>query len=483
MSQELHQLLKSLNKGEKRAIILAAEKTEGDKNFLELYYAIVAQDKYDEQKIIAENKDKPFIKHLGFTKNYLQNFVLKELRSINSNYKVNIRLKNFLIDIELMFWKGQFKMAIKLINQAKVLAERYEYHLMLEELYYWERRIITSGSMKVPKVQNYSQDVRFKIMNSYFNALEYKKIINEVTAIIRESDEVRDESDLKRIDQILKNELLVDINNPKSKKAIYDFYILKAALYRLKGDFETSIQYHEKLQQFIKENEHIFIEENPIFFLGAANNIMLNALQAEKIALFESVFNSVTKLTFKEEYSKAYYNSRILIFLLNSSIQNKIYQSVKHLVSSDAILGNDLITEEVKLLLNYYCVVINFHCKDYKEALVFINRIINNQKQLRVDVVGTTLIFNMLVHFELGHFDYLDSLSVNVQGFLKKNRLWSLYDSIFIKGIIKTQEAKSNTEVKQVLSDLRNHLNGIKNKKSFHNELDYLKWLEEKIEQ
>lgn len=45
MSQELHQLIKSLNKGEKRAFVLTAEKTDGDKNFLELYYAIVAQDK------------------------------------------------------------------------------------------------------------------------------------------------------------------------------------------------------------------------------------------------------------------------------------------------------------------------------------------------------------------------------------------------------------------------------------------------------
>jgi hypothetical protein len=483
MSQELHQLLKSLNKGEKRAIILAAEKTEGDKNFLELYYAIIAQDKYDEQKIIAENKDRPFIKHLGFTKNYLQNFILKELRSINSNYKVNIRLKNFLIDIELMFWKGQFKMAIKLINQAKVLAEKYEYHLMLEELYYWERRIITSGSMKVPKVLNYSEDIRFKIMDSYFNALEYKKIINEVTAIIRESDEIRDDEDLNRINSIMGRDLLVDIKNAKSKKAAYDFYILNAALSRLKGDYETSNSHHQDLQKFIKENSHIFIEENPIFFLGSSNNVMLNALQSENFELYDATYKTVTSMVFKEEYTNAYYNSRILIFLLNSSIQNKTYQSVKHLASSDAVLGNDLMTEEVKLLLNYYCVVINFHCKDYKEALVFINRIINNQKQLRVDIIGTTMIFNLLVHLELGHYDYIDNVFPNHFNFLKKNRLLSLYDSSFVRGLAKVVEVKSKPELRELLKEIETHLLGIKNKKSFHHELDYLKWLEEKIKQ
>lgn len=483
MSQELHQLLKSLNKGEKRAVILAAEKTEGDKNFLELYYAIIAQDKYDEKGIISENKGRPFIKHLGFTKNYLQNFILKELRSINSNYKVNIRLKNFLIDIELMFWKGQFKMAIKLINQAKVLAEKYEYHLMLEELYYWERRIITSGSMKVPKVLNYSENIRFKIMDSYFNALEYKKIINEVTVIIRESDEIRDDEDLNRINNIMGSDLLVDVKNAKSKKSVYDFYILNAALSRLKGDFKDAMQYHEQLQQFIKENNHIFIEENPIFYLATCNNIMLHALQANNMEVYDATYREVTQMAFKEEYTNAYYNSRILIFLLNSSIQNKTYQSVKHLVSSETVLGNDLMTEEVKLLLNYYCVVINFHCKDYKEALVFINRIINNQKQLRVDIIGTTMIFNLLVHLELQHYDYIDNVFPNHFNFLKKNRLLSLYDSSFVKGLAKVVEVKSKSELKKLLKEIETHLLGIKNKKSFHHELDYLRWLEEKIKQ
>lgn len=481
MSQELHQLIKSLNKGEKRAFVLAAEKTDGDKNFLELYYAIVAQDKYDEDKIINENKDRPFVKHLGFTKNYLQNFILKELRATNSNYKVSIRLKNYLIDIELLFWKGQFKLAIKLINQAKALAEKYEYHLMLEELYYWERRIISSGSMKVPKVLNYSEDIRFKIMDSYFNALEYKKIINEVTAIIRESDEVRDEEDLNRLNKITNRDLLSNINNAKSKKAIYDYFILNAALSRLKGDFVEAMNFHQQLQKFIKENKEIFIEENPIFYLATCNNIMLHALQSENLKVYDATYKEVTNMKFKEEYTNAYYNSRILIFLLNSSIQNKTYQSVKHLASSETNLSNDLMTEEVKLLLNYYCVVINFHCNDFKEALVFINRILNNQKQLRVDVIGSTLIFNLLVHFELGNFDYIDNLVTNHVGFLKKHRLLSLYDSIFMKSFSKVSETKTKQEIKELHLATIEHLKSIKNKKTFHYELNYLDWLADKV--
>ncbi|MBP9740272.1 MAG: hypothetical protein KBD28_06240, partial [Chitinophagaceae bacterium] len=162
MSQELHQLIISLSKGEKRAIVLSADRTEGNKNFLELYYALLKQPIYDEDQLLKENNNKPFVKHLGFTKNYLQNFILKELRTIHTDYKVSIKIKNYLIDVELLFWKGHFKLALKLINQAKILAENYDYPLMLEELYYWERRIVTSGSMKIPKILHYTADKRFE---------------------------------------------------------------------------------------------------------------------------------------------------------------------------------------------------------------------------------------------------------------------------------------------------------------------------------
>lgn len=481
MSQELHQLIKSLTKGEKRAFVLSAEKTEGDKNFLELYYAIIAQDKYDEKKIIKEHEGKSFIKHFGFTKNYLQNFILKELRAINSDYKVSIRLKNYLIDIELLFWKGHFKMAIKIINQAKALAEKYEYHLMLEELYYWERRIIASGSMKVPKILNYTADKRFKIMSVYFNALEYKKLISEATAILQESDEIRDEEDLEKINKLAAHDLLTNIENAKSRKAIYDFYIVNAALARLKGDKNNSLKYHKLLQQHIKLNSHIFMEENPIFFLGLCNNILINALQFNDLDLYNTTYQAVTSNVYKEEYSNAYYNSRIFGFLLESSIQKKQYYDVKSLVNSDTISFNPLVMETVQLLNNYYCIVVNFYCKDYKESLVFINLILNTSKKQRIDIRCAVMILDVLVHYELQHFDLIENVLPNYIGYLKKNRLLSLYDGIFLKDLLKIATYSNSVNIKKQLEETKCKLLNVKNKKTFYKDIDYLKWLEEKI--
>jgi len=481
MSQELHQLINALSKGEKRAIVLSADRTEGNKNFLELYYALLKQPHYDEEQLIKENEDKPFVKHLGFTKNYLQNFILKELRTIHTDYKISIKIKNYLIDVELLFWKGHFKLALKLINQAKILAENYDYPLMLEELYYWERRIVTSGSMKIPKILHYTADKRFEIMAKYFNSLEYKKLINEATAILRESDEIRDQTDLQKINKLASHSLLVDVKNALSKKAVYDFYIVNAALARIKGEKDKSLNYHSLLQQHIKLNSHIFIEENPIFFLGSCNNILVNALQFNDLKLYNDTYQAVTSKVYKEEYTNAYYNSRIFGFLLNSSIQKKQYYDVQELVKSENVSFNQLVMEEVQLLNNFYCVVINFYCKNFKEALVFINLILNSPKKHRVDIICSTMIFNILVHFELNHYDLVDNILPHHLNYLKKHRLLSFYDGLFLKSFLKLISSRGNVEQKKLLKEIKNRLLSAKNNKSFHEDIDYIGWLDEKI--
>lgn len=481
MSKELHQLVVSLSKGEKRAIVLSADKTEGNKNFIELYYALLKQEEYDEELLIKENSTKTFIKHFGFTKNYLQNFILKELRTIHTDYKASIKLKNYLIDIELLFWKGQFKLALKIINQAKIVAEQYEYPLMLEELYYWERRIVTSGSMKVPKILNYTADKRFQIMSVYFNTLEYKKLINEASAILKESGDIRDEEDLAKVNKIASNNLLTNIENAQSKKAIYDFYIVNAALARMKGEKEDSLNYHILLQQHIKLNRHIFMEENPIFFLGSCNNILINALQFKDADLYNNTYQAVTSEIYKEHYTNAYYNSRIFGFLLESAIKKKQYNDVKDLVKSDTISFNPLVMEGVQLLNNYYCMVVNFYCKDYKEALIFINIILNTQKNHRVDIIGSVMIFNILVHYELKHFDFIENILPNHLSYLKKNRVLSLYDALFLRNFFKLINCGNSIEVEKQLEETKHRLLMVKNKKTFHDDIDYLKWLEEKI--
>ena len=126
----LHQLIKSLTKSEKRFIKLNAQMHKGDKVYLTLMDAIAKQKEYNEVELLELFKDEDFIKQFSVAKNYLQNYILKQLRQYHSGLRASIECKNLLIDIEILFWKGQYKLSEKLIAKAEKIANQYELFLI-----------------------------------------------------------------------------------------------------------------------------------------------------------------------------------------------------------------------------------------------------------------------------------------------------------------------------------------------------------------
>lgn len=63
-STELHDLIKSLTKSEKRFFKLHSALQSGPKNYLKLFEAIDKQPVYDEEEVKALFKKETFIKHL-----------------------------------------------------------------------------------------------------------------------------------------------------------------------------------------------------------------------------------------------------------------------------------------------------------------------------------------------------------------------------------------------------------------------------------
>lgn len=148
----LFDLIKSLTKTEKRFIKLTAQFHQGDKSYLKLFNAIESQKEYDESVLLKQFKNEQFIKQIGVVKNYLQNFILKQLRSYHSESKASIVCKNLLIDVEILYWKSQFKLATRLLKKTKKMAEKYHFFLIIEEVLNWENRIhnalVTINSVK-----------------------------------------------------------------------------------------------------------------------------------------------------------------------------------------------------------------------------------------------------------------------------------------------------------------------------------------------
>src|SRR5690349_16221129 len=106
--QELFNLIKSLNKGEKRYFKLFARTRSAHKdtnNYIRLFDVIEKQGEYNEEKIKRLKLVKDV--HLPMLKNYLYNLVLESLRSLKSKSSdVDSEIGNLLENARIMRDKG-----------------------------------------------------------------------------------------------------------------------------------------------------------------------------------------------------------------------------------------------------------------------------------------------------------------------------------------------------------------------------------------
>lgn len=483
----LFDLVKSLTKSEKRFISLHAQFHKGDKIYIKLLEAIYKQEEYNEKLLRVEFKNEPFIKQFGVAKNYLQSFILKQLRNYHSNLKLNIICKNHLIEIEILFWKGQYKLAEKTILKARKTAQNHGFFLLLEELNYWEGRI-RNALLKLNK--NYKTASEFNSKENiacYLNILDYKELITTAQLLIKESEVIRDDSEREKYLAILKNPLLTDISLAKSYEAKYNYFVLNSVLYKIIGKNKISADFRKKLLNFLEENP-LQIEENPIHYSAAIHNMLTHHLITHDYENFNYYLGKLKTYNFKMPHERANVFSSLCLFELGYYSETKDYKNAIRFVEETVVKYENvknLINTEHQFLLNQQAALAYYQTKDFNKALKWINKNINIIfKDLRVDVKASTYILNIITHFELNNFELLPYLVKSTTLFLKSNKLYKPHDEIFLS-IFNNELSSSNSkefiELLLIKKQELQLLKAQKNQSVIQMGITYLDWIDLKI--
>ena len=113
-------------------------------------------------------------------------------------------------------------------------------------------------------------------------------------------------------------------------------------------------------------------------------------------------------------------------------------------------LYKNKLSKEQAILFYYNIAYIYFGVGNYKEALKWINKILNdNEQSLRQDVYAFSKIFNLIIHYELGNNDLLEYTIKSTSRHLKKtNKDYLAQDSIikFIKKLIKLDKKEDQLQ-------------------------------------
>lgn len=82
----------------------------------------------------------------------------------------------------------------------------------------------------------------------------------------------------------------------------------------------------------------------------------------------------------------------------------------------------DKLPKEQVLLFSYHIAYVYFGSGLYREALKWVNTILNdNEQKLRQDIYSYSRIFNLILHYELGNYDLLEYLMKSTTRKIKKS--------------------------------------------------------------
>ncbi len=480
----LFELIHSLTKSEKRFVKLNAQMHSGDKVYLKLMDAILKQNEYNEDELLDLFKNEKFVKQFSVAKNYLINFILKQLRQYHSGLKANIECKNLLIDIEILFWKGQYKFAQKQIIKTEKLATKYELFLVLEELNYWNARINTAlTQIDKSNVQKSIQKHQNNLAK-YQNILDYKELINKAHLLTKQSEIIRDKKERDEYEKLINSPLLKNKSKADSYTAMYSYFVLNSVLKRVSGDIEESGKLRKKLVEFLESKPHL-LDENPIHYTAALHNLLMHSLIVHDHDLYNQTLKKLKGYNFKMPHEKAIMFSSLCLFELGYYTEYGMYEKavefVENMVSQfDSV--NNLLNLEHEFLLHYHAALAYYYLEDYNKALKWINKVINlTAKDLRVDVRASTYVLNILTHYELGNMELLPYLIKTTLNYLGSVKINSKYDEAFVTMFIKIPDKQNLKELIPFLEQKKIMLEKHKKEGIIVSDIDYFSWIESKI--
>lgn len=492
-SHDLFQLIKSLTKSEKRFFKLFSSLQTGEKNYFKLFDYIEQQSSYDEKKLKEHFKEERFIRHLPSEKNHLYKLILKSLRQYYGEQSASNILKQELKNIEILYSKALHNRATKLLKRAKKIAHENEEFYFLNELIAWEKVLTEesyeSGNFDV-NLNNIIKE-ESEVIEKLRNLAEYHILYSRINAVFRSDVFTKNEEQRKTVSEIENHHLIKGKNTALSIRASSICYYIQGLCAATKRNFELSYKKFNHVRNLLDKNPKIKVDLSQRYVLTLFH-LMKSYFHDRDFVMAQEMIEQIKNLKGKKGFKSLHLTLRINNILLTDQINlynlqgefNKSLQILeKEYKANENLITRSSKEQQIKFYFNAAYTL--FAVSDYKNALQFINLILNdNEHQLRQDIYSFSRILNLLLHFELSNYDYLEYSTNSAIRYLNKTKRDHQIEKVFIKQIKRIAKTATNLEIVPIYKDTLDQVNALLENENEHVILDYINivaWLKSKI--
>lgn len=486
------QLIKSLQKSEKRNFKLFARRNSAteDLKTIQLFDAMDAIAEYDEKQILKKARGVSKLQ-LSNVKASLYKQILSSLRLIKEDDNIDIQLHEQMDYARILYNKGLYMQALKLIEKLKESARHYQQPTFLQQALFFEKKIealyITrSIHNRAGALTEESNKVNEEITR--VNALSNLSL--QLYSWYIQNGLARNQKDLKDLKQLFDGQLNVSITELHSFYEKVYYYQCRCWYAFIGRDFLNHYRYSHKWVSLFEDAPAMIQAETAMYIKGVHNlmSAYFDLLNHEALAVcikkFERFAQSKTVQQNDNNRILAYqylYTSRINLYFL----QGKFSKGLRLVPFLEEMLKTyQPYLDTHRVLVFYYKIAcLYFGSGQYDAAIDYLHRIIHQKGDLRTDLQCYARLLHLIAHYEMGNFDLLEYLSKSVYRYMAKMKNLSKVEEEmfgFIRRSLKVGTRGIKPEFEKLLTKLKRYEKDPLENRAFAY-LDVLSWLESKI--
>ena len=488
----LFQLVKSLEKAEKRHFKLYIKRSSGneDLKIVRLFDALDKASGYDEKWLLKKltGVTKPQLANL---KTHLYKQILASLRLLKSNDSLDLQLNEQFDYAHILYKKGLFQQSLRILDRAKEIAKANQKFNFLPQAISLEKRI--EGLHITRSMQD-----RAEILSAEAN--EVSRHIDMVARLSNlalkmyswyiQHGHARNEEDEKDIKQFMKESLPPDVWKQTGfyeRLYLYQSYSWYAFI---RQDFLQYYRHATKWVDLFKE-QPLMVRVETGYYIKGMHNLMNAHFDLRNYRQFEKTLKLFEKFA-QTDRVKDHDNFRIQSFIYITIARINYHfmlgtfkQGLALIPGIEEKLENDeiFIDSHRVLVLNYKIAMLYFGSGDYNTCIDYLQKIINEKTDLRYDLQCYARLLHLMAHYELGNDMLMESLSKSVYRFMAKmDNLTVIEEAMFrfLRHSIPLSPRQLRPELEKFLHDIK-HLEKNRFETRSFAYLDIISWVEGKV--
>jgi len=491
-TDELFQLIKSLETSEKRLFKLYIKRSTGsiDLKIIRLFDALDKMNEYDEKVLLEKNK--------GIKKEQLSNMkanlykqLLASLRQTRDDDNIDMQLNEQMGYARILYNKGLYLQALKALDKIKQTAKTNNQITFQLQALIFEKKIEALHITR--SMENRAEELSHEVDNVNAHLTLLNKLSNLSLRLYSwyiKMGHARDEKDVNAVKMFFEANLPVyDLRKMSFYEKMYlyqsycwyGFILQDLLMYYRYAQKWVDLFEHEQFMKAIETGQYIKGIHNLLIAHFSLNNFEKFDEALKQFEKFEVSYHGTMNVNARMQTFVYLYTEKINKHFLEGTFTEGL-GLVPYI--DEKLEEYSLNLDRHRVLIFYYKIAcLYFGSDDNEKAIEYLNKIINWKVDLRTDLQCYARLLHLIAHYELGNFALLEYLIKSVYRFMAKMKNLSVVEEEIFRFLRKSFSLAPDKVIpafKMLKEKLQRYRGNPLETRSFMY-LDVIGWLESKI--